>query len=605
MTVRYQVLTTLPPGTGGRTRLAFQLGVMGFQRAVVMRAIAEGVVPQATPSRVAGVLPLLDAVELDGSDWAVYEFFPGATLREVIEVHQSVGRLPSLGLVVRVIVDAARAMHELHGFKDPLERLAPIKHGGLSDSTLLLGFDGQTRVLDLGARRLSRFIAPEVTRGDRFDVRADVFSLGAVLHAATTGFTKGYAGIVVHAPGPDELPPPSSVHPEATPELDLTVMKALMPDPASRPASLLELAERLELALGPELLTHENVRTALQPLFQARIDALRGIFAAPPSTDLAPVRDRITTVATTVPATVSPAKKPLLPWTMSGEEGAAGNPLLGADPGDLPTSAGIQATNPRHGPIPPAARKPTAPEPMSVGEIEELPTDIRPSNPKLAAYEAAPVSLNTGDLIDDVDIGGSTEAEKRAAKGQERISTADLDAAEADSVRAKLAEVDTQVKRASGRHRATGDSSLGLADLPTGQTRSPQEAIPTLDEPTHRKPKKAGGHFARRTVLALLVFLVGSGVAVVKLRPDLVDKVRARLDGMAPRTVEPPVELADAGVDEGEGDAGEEATDAGEEAPDAGQVTDAGFPGDAGATVADAGAPKKPGKPPKKTKKKR
>ncbi|MBX7097870.1 MAG: hypothetical protein K1X89_09170 [Myxococcaceae bacterium] len=601
--MRYQVLTTLPPGTGARTRLAFQLGVMGFQRAVVMRAIAEGVVPQATPSRVAGVLPLLDAVELDGSDWAVYEFFPGATLREVIEVHQSVGRLPSLGLVVRVIVDAARAMHELHAFKDPLDRLAPIKHGGLSDSTLLLGFDGQTRVLDLGARRLSRFIAPEVTRGDRFDVRADVFSLGAVLHAATTGFTKGYAGIVVHAPGPDELPPPSSVHPEATPELDLTVMKALMPDPASRPASLLELAERLELALGPELLTHENVRTALQPLFQARIDALRGIFAAPPSSDLAPVRDRITTVATTVPASVAPAKKPLLPWTMSGEEGAAGNPVLGADLRDLPTNASIQATNPRHGPIPPAARKPAAPEPMSVAEIEELPTDIRPSNPKLSAFDAAPVSLNTGDLLDDADIGGSTEAEKRAAKGQERISTADLDAPEADAVRAKLAEVDTQVKRGSGRHRApVPEPDLGVAELPTGQTRAPQEAIPTLDEPTHRKAKKTGGHVARRAVLAILVFLVGSGVAVVKLRPDLVDKVRARLDGMAPKAPQP-VEVADAGVEEAV-DAGQ-TPDAGDEVADAGQVSDAGEAGDAGAPASDAGSPKKPGKPAKKPKKKR
>lgn len=587
---RYEILTTLPPGAGGRTRLAYQLGGHGFRRTVVLRAVPDGVPPAAAPIRTAGVLPLLDVVEFEGQVWAVYEFIPGATLKELLEVYASVGRLPAVGLVGRVMVDACRALHAMHLYKDPLGKAPAVRHGGVSDASVLVGFDGETRVLDLGARRLSRFIAPEVTRGERFDARADVFSLAAVFHAATTKFGKGYASVVVHAPSPDELPPPSRVNAEASPEIDLAVMKALLPDPTTRPATAGELAERLELALGPQLLSREQVRITLQPLFKPRVEALQALFVQaasrtpqpPVSGGAAPTRDFENTQASPLLPQGAPPKKPTVPWnSMVGDSGGLpfGEPnsdeLLGALD-DLPTTAGQRPTNPRQGALPAAAWR-TGDSEGALGEVAELPTDMRPSKPGLPSLDAA--AQDVAELVRSEDIesvGGSSPEERAMAQGQERISTFDLDPSGVGPAPSQSIDVEISL---------------------SGTTQAP-----------HRRPGGGFGRFVRRAVIAVLVVLVGSGAAVHFLRPDLEALARAEIDA---RLGTPPLPIeADAGTElDVATDAGLEAADAGD--ADAGGVADAGSDADAGAptvdagTSADAGHKKGKTKPPKKPKKKK
>ncbi|HEY0883448.1 MAG TPA: hypothetical protein VGD87_18070, partial [Archangium sp.] len=152
-------------------------------------------------------MTLQEVGELQGKRHALFAWVPGVTLRDLLEALSLAGRPASIGLVGRVIIDAARALASAR---------APRAHGGLSDAALQIGFDGVVSVLDWGAPRVSRFRPL-----GRVNFAADVFSLGAVLHAALTGHAGDYT------PLPSTLPQPSSTHPEATPAIDAVVFKAI------------------------------------------------------------------------------------------------------------------------------------------------------------------------------------------------------------------------------------------------------------------------------------------------------------------------------------------------------------------------------------------
>ncbi len=237
---KYQLVGRLPPGGGGKTSLAIVGGYGGFKRLVVMRPIGD-----STLVPVANVDPQLLAPlqidDFDGATYAIYDFHPGATLKEIVDVYRGQGQLPPLGLAVRLVVDAARVMHLAHDHQDALGGPGSFVHGALADSSLLLGFDeGDAAVIDFGLRAVGAGTGFSVAsracgHGGPFDARSgDVFSLAAVLHASLTGFEGSYAKVLAKTPSSSEFPPPSAVHPDATPQLDSLVMKALFPARESR-----------------------------------------------------------------------------------------------------------------------------------------------------------------------------------------------------------------------------------------------------------------------------------------------------------------------------------------------------------------------------------
>jgi eukaryotic-like serine/threonine-protein kinase len=78
------------------------------------------------------------------------------------------------------------------------------------------------------------YMAPEQVNGDGLDRRADVFALGIVLYALTTGKhpfrRESEAGTMFAICSPDPVVPPSKVVAEYPPELELIVLKALEKD---------------------------------------------------------------------------------------------------------------------------------------------------------------------------------------------------------------------------------------------------------------------------------------------------------------------------------------------------------------------------------------
>lgn len=485
------------------------VGGAGFRRMVVLRPASE-----ATLIPVANVHPNLltplSIDEHDGSVVAAYEFCPGATLQEIVDVYRSQSQLPPLGLAVRVVIEAARILHVAHEHQDALGGPGAFVHGALSDSSLLVGFDGGVRVLDFGLRKPNRFAAPEATRGGPFDARADIFSLAAALHSALTGFEKDYASTLAKAPSSATFPPPSTVHPDASQQLDAVLMRALMPQRESRLGSAAELADDLERLAGSALPRPEAVATRLRQLFEERLDGLRNMVP------------RLTSDAASRPARVSRPSLPAQPAEPAPAPRKSGprspipqgtqpevNPV-GKRPTPSETKAPAQAqVNAAFGPLEDELGPEDSTQVMDVdkslllvarptGEQPQVKAKKVPAPLPDVPWEAGPLAgeartdsgigspdalADTGDednaasfdepqeveadLIEEVPTGlskrasglkaqaqaqaqggGSTRAERARARGQELVQTGDLEPDEADDLRDQ-----PTVVRMSGTHR--------------------------------------------------------------------------------------------------------------------------------------------------------
>jgi serine/threonine protein kinase len=98
------------------------------------------------------------------------------------------------------------------------------------------------------------YLDPSLIRGDRPSRASDVFSLGATLHFAV-------AGEGLYGPLPDDDPllamrrvmtNPPAISARVDPDIREVIAWAIAANPSERPATALQLAERIEaLALAP------------------------------------------------------------------------------------------------------------------------------------------------------------------------------------------------------------------------------------------------------------------------------------------------------------------------------------------------------------------
>lgn len=206
------------------------------------------------------VVQVYDLLSDDGVDHIVMEHVPGTTLREALVAGPfSVAR----GLPVATAVAEGLAAAHQRG----------IVHRDLKTENVLLTPEGRVKIADFGiARQLSgaggsdegltragmivgtwRIMSPEQVCGDPVDARTDLFSLGVLLYELFTGRSPFLAEtaaattrrILGYAP-----PPAMEVTPGIPAPLSDLIEYLFEKDPALRPRTAAEVAERLH-ALGP------------------------------------------------------------------------------------------------------------------------------------------------------------------------------------------------------------------------------------------------------------------------------------------------------------------------------------------------------------------
>jgi serine/threonine-protein kinase len=191
--------------------------------------------------------------EADGLPYLVMEYVPGCSLQDLLDAK---GTLP-VEEVLRIGLEVARGLEAAHD--------RGLVHRDVKPANILLEEGtGQVKLTDFGLARaaddasLSQsgtisgtplFMAPEQARGEAFDGRADLFSLGTVLYCLCTGespFQAATMPAVLRRISDEEAWPLRQAAPEVPPWLEALIAYLHAKDPAQRPASAGEVVRLLE-----------------------------------------------------------------------------------------------------------------------------------------------------------------------------------------------------------------------------------------------------------------------------------------------------------------------------------------------------------------------
>ena len=203
------------------------------------------------------VIRIFDLGQSDGVKFITMDFVEGQDLRHLL---LEKGKFPPQE-AARLMLQICRALEAAHG--------EGVIHRDLKPHNIMLDGSGRAYVMDFGIARSAylpgmtqtgvlvgtpEYMSPEQARGEKLTERSDLFSLGVIFYELLSG----------ESPYPADAPlatlwkrlqekpkPPIEVNPEIPKILNDIVMKALEMEPENRWASAREMAEQLEIWLGP------------------------------------------------------------------------------------------------------------------------------------------------------------------------------------------------------------------------------------------------------------------------------------------------------------------------------------------------------------------
>jgi hypothetical protein len=184
----------------------------------------------------------------DGRSFVASEWVLGSSLAEQIAQRSAAGAPFSVRGSYNVVAHVCKALTEAH---------ATLVHGALRPELIWVTRAGRVKVGEFGLSEAvasgngwhhldptsQACLAPELRAGGHPDISSDVYGVGALLQLMLTG-----------APPSEPLVPPTSVHPDAPPELDAIVSRCLALNPSQRFGSVDEIARALLplVAVSPE-----------------------------------------------------------------------------------------------------------------------------------------------------------------------------------------------------------------------------------------------------------------------------------------------------------------------------------------------------------------
>lgn len=278
----YEIVSELAAGGMATTFIACKRGDSFFERLVVLKRIHPWLLQDPKSgdmlrdeARLAGsiqhphVVHVEDVINHDGEVCLVMPYVESLSLGALLKfVRQAGERIPS-SIASRILIDVLAGLHAAHEAKDLRGEPLDIVHRDVSPNNILVGTDGQSRIIDFGiARATSRlcqtssrdmkgtiaYMSPEQLRRRELDRRADVFAAGAVLYEMLTGerLFDGHdeADILIGVLA-DEVPSICNQCPEVGPDVDAVLARALARERDERFPSARAFADALEAALAP------------------------------------------------------------------------------------------------------------------------------------------------------------------------------------------------------------------------------------------------------------------------------------------------------------------------------------------------------------------
>ena len=201
------------------------------------------------------LVPVLEAGQAEGRRYLASKYIPGGTLEDKLDE----GAL-DVRETAKYAQDVAAGLNALHQ--------AGIVHRDLKPSNIIIAEDGTALLTDFGLAKgraytvLTKpgqvmgtldYLAPELVKGEPATPQTDIYSLGCTIYECIAGQPPfaDKEGIQVGLAHVAEPPPDlSEFRDDLTPEFEDAVLSALAKDPAERPQTAGEYADRLLRAAG-------------------------------------------------------------------------------------------------------------------------------------------------------------------------------------------------------------------------------------------------------------------------------------------------------------------------------------------------------------------
>lgn len=311
---RYELLRKLATGGMGQVFLARQKGPVGFQKLLVVKRLLPHLSEDQDfirmfldEARIAGnlnhpnIAQIYDLGDVDGVLYIAMEYVQGEPVSQVnARANQVKGGLP-LGLKCRIVADAAAALDHAHQARSPSGRRLGIIHRDVSPQNVLVGFNGNVKLIDFGVAKASgklsqtivgtikgkhAYMSPEQARGEELDARSDVYGLGTVFYELLTSqrlFKRESDLATLKAVVGARVSLPSEAVPGLPKSLDAVVMKALARKREERYQSAGELQLAIEDFLLAERLpgTQAHLTSFMKDLYASELEEER--FASEPT----------------------------------------------------------------------------------------------------------------------------------------------------------------------------------------------------------------------------------------------------------------------------------------------------------------------------------
>ena len=211
----------------------------------------------------------------------VMEFVHGCSLSQLQRSLLACGRRLSPAFAVRIAIHVAEALHAAHEARDDRGRLLNVVHRDVTPENVLLAYAGHVKLIDFGIAKAYgrrhrtqdgllkgkfRYMAPEQALGKPVDRRVDIYQLGIVTWEMLTlrrlFDAERDIDLLAAVQRPRVTPP--SAHVDGIPSaLDVALMRALDPEPSSRPPDAQTFARMLARAMPA---AHEVDAQALRDL---------------------------------------------------------------------------------------------------------------------------------------------------------------------------------------------------------------------------------------------------------------------------------------------------------------------------------------------------
>ena len=232
----------------------------GMDEASLRRSLHEGRRAAALRHHNIAQIYDFDMATVDGETlpYVVMEFAPGRSLQQRLGELKARGQTMPLGEMLKLMQAVGNALDYAHQHR--------VVHGDLKPANILFASQGEPLLADFGMAAATgldladlsgtatgaAYMAPEQARGELYDARADIYSLGVILFELCTGRLPFKAETLADFAARERaiVPRPSQFNPALPLAVEQVILKALSQSPAERYQSVSEMMAALQGAIA-------------------------------------------------------------------------------------------------------------------------------------------------------------------------------------------------------------------------------------------------------------------------------------------------------------------------------------------------------------------